>query len=74
MSVNVKLYSVLKQGRFEETEIEPGGGSTLRDLIAALDMKVEDVGVITVNGKVGSYKQKLNQGDQITILPFILGG
>ena len=74
MDIIVKLYSVFRQGRFEEEEMELAGGATVRDLITELDINVEEVGVVIINGEIGTYKRELNNGDKITLLPFISGG
>ena len=74
MQVRVTLHSVLKNGQFAQGKVALADGATLRDLIAALGIQVEEVGVITVNQQIAPYAQRLAEEDQISILPFISGG
>ena len=46
----------------------------MRDLIAEIEIAVEDVSLIVVNGKSGVYNQVLEDGDKVSLLPSIAGG
>ena len=74
MRVTVKLGSVLSLNRFEKGKVDLPAGTTLRDLLAHLNIAVEEVCVAMVNGQSGAYNQVLADNDQITLLPFIAGG
>lgn len=74
MQIKVKLNSILSFNRFEEANVTVPNKTTLRELIAILDIAVEEVCIATVNGKSGTYNQFLNEGDRVSILPFITGG
>lgn len=46
----------------------------MRDLMAEIEIAVEDVSLIFVNGKSGAYNQVLEDGDKVSLLPSIGGG
>ena len=73
-TVDVSLYSYLRDNRFSRSDVELTDGSTVTDLLQRLDLTTEDVGVVMVNAKNGTFKQALAQGDRITLIPPIDGG
>jgi sulfur carrier protein ThiS len=73
-TVDVNLYSYLREDRFSRSDIELEVGSTITDLLHQLQLTTDDVGVVMVNAKSGTFKQVLSQGDRITLIPPIDGG
>ena len=74
MAVVVKLYATLRQNREEQYEMELASGSTVRDILRKLDIPEEDVGVIMVNARSGTFDQGLGPDDRVTLIPPIGGG
>lgn len=74
MKIMVKLFSILKEGRFEEAEIDLGEGASLDDLLVVLGLAREEVGLVMVNGQSGMYAQPFHDGDTVSLIPFLGGG
>jgi sulfur-carrier protein len=73
--VLVNLYSALRTGRFAEAVVElPEGGAAVTDLLDKLRIPLQDVGVVVVNARSGTFQQKLKADDKITLIPPIGGG
>jgi molybdopterin synthase sulfur carrier subunit len=74
MRVLVSLYSALRIDRFAEAEVELPKGATVTDLLDKLQIPLQDVGVVVVNSRSGTFQQKLQADDRITFIPPIGGG
>ncbi len=74
MLVLVSLYSSLRSGRFAEAEVELPEGAALADLLNKLQIPLQDVGIVMVNARSGTFQQKLQTDDRITLIPPIGGG
>ncbi len=72
MRVQVKLFFHLRKDRIQDVEISDG--SDAGDLIRQLDIRLEDVGVLSINGHQATLDQKLKAADIISIIPPIGGG
>jgi sulfur-carrier protein len=74
MRVRVSLYSALRINRFAEDEVELPEGATVTDLANQLQLALKDIGIVMVNARSGTFQQKLQPGDRITLIPPIGGG
>ena len=74
IKVTVHLFSMLRQGRFSVSDIDLEEGATVTDLLDRLDLDTSHVEVVMVNAKSGTFIQRLNEGDRITLIPPIGGG
>ncbi len=74
MKIWISLYASLKEQRFENKIMEIKDGATVRDILPVLHLEIEDVAVVVVNGKSGTYKQLLQEGDRVTLIPPLAGG
>ncbi len=72
MRVQVKLFFHLRKDRIQDVEIVDG--SDAGDLIRQLNIRLEDVGVLSINGHQATLDQKLKAADIISIIPPIGGG
>ncbi|MBI5579306.1 MAG: MoaD/ThiS family protein [Deltaproteobacteria bacterium] len=72
--VRVSLYSGLRTDRFAEAEVELPEGATVNDLREKLDLPLQDIGIVMVNARSGTFQQRLQPGDRITLIPPIGGG
>jgi molybdopterin synthase sulfur carrier subunit len=74
MHVRVSLYSALRINRFAEAEVELPEEATVNDLLEKLDLPLQDIGIVMVNARSGTFQQRLQPGDRITLIPPIGGG
>jgi molybdopterin converting factor small subunit len=65
----VSLYSALRIDRFSEAEVELPEGAAVTDLLDKLQIPLQDVGIIVVNARSGTFQQKLQADDRITLIP-----
>ncbi len=72
--VHVSLFSVFRSGRFASGPVRLNGPSTVACLLGRLEIPAEDVGVVMVNGKDGTFGTRLTGGDRVTLIPSIGGG
>lgn len=74
MQVTVKLFAYFRDNRFKTKEFDYPGLTTVRDIIASLDIDESEVGVTMINSRHCSLDQVPEQGDQLAIFPVIGGG
>lgn len=72
MQVQVKLFVNLRKNRVQNVELPDV--SDAKDLIHQLGIPIENVGVLSVNGRQAAFDQQLKSGDLIHIIPPIGGG
>lgn len=72
MRVQVKLFFHLRKDRIQDVKIVDG--SDAGDLIRQLDIRLEDVGVLSINDHLATLDQKLKDADIVSIIPPIGGG
>ena len=72
MRVQVKLFFHLRKDRIQDVEI--ADGSDARDLVRQLGIRLEEVGVLSINDRQATLDQRLKAGDIISIMPPIGGG
>jgi len=62
----------LRKNRVQNVELPDV--SDAKDLIHQLGISIENVGVLSVNGRQATFDQQLKSGDLIHIIPPIGGG
>ncbi len=72
IQVQVKLFLHLRKNRNQTVELSEG--STAWDLVHQLSIRLEDVGVLSINDRQAALDQQLKDGDTISIIPPIGGG
>lgn len=74
MRVTVKLYSSLRQGRFQEEPMDYTMRVTVAQAAVQLGIKVDDLGMVLINGQAVTLDHKLQEGDILSLFPLIGGG
>jgi molybdopterin converting factor small subunit len=74
MKITVKLFAVLKIGRFREKELVYPVGTNVGDVVNDLDLPAEHVDILLVNGRHVDREYLLQDGDILSILPMVEGG
>ena len=72
IQVQVKLFLHLRKNRIQPVELRDG--SDARDLVRQLGIRLEEVGVLSINDHQATLDQKLKAADIISIIPPIGGG
>lgn len=75
MQVELQAFSLLgHDGTTRKVIVELAEGATVRDLLAASQIPMDDVGILVVNRKSAVFDQTLSEGDSVTVIPHIGGG
>jgi sulfur carrier protein ThiS len=74
MRIQVSLYAMQREKRLIDEFMDVHKNSTIQDLLRLLDVAIEEVAIVVVNGKSGTYKQTLLDGDRVTLIPPVSGG
>ncbi len=74
MSIKVRLFATLRHGRGKELIVDLETNPTPKKVIDGLDIPVEDVAILLVNGRDGTLTQLLMDGDTVSIFPPVGGG
>ncbi len=72
IQVQVKLFLHLRKNRIQTVELTDG--SDAGDLVRQLGLRLEEVGVLSINDRQATLDKKLEEGDIISIIPPIGGG
>ena len=72
IQVQVKLFLHLRKNQSQTVELTDG--STAADLVDLLGIRLEDVGVLSINDRQATLDQQLKDGDIVSIIPPIGGG
>jgi|GEM_PF-1199369 len=75
MKVTVKHFIQLKQQNAPKIQhIDVVQDASVDDLVAVLNLKKEEIGIMIINGKQAVWGQKLKDNDVVTLIPHIGGG
>lgn len=72
--VTIKLFATFRVGRFETSERDCAAGTTLGQLVRALGIPPEEVGVLLVGGRHAEFAHVVAPGETIAIFPLLGGG
>ncbi|MHC5075620.1 MAG: MoaD/ThiS family protein, partial [Planctomycetota bacterium] len=71
MRVEVRLFATLREGRFDQQTIEKTEAASISELLEDLDIPIDQVGILLVNGKNTSVEHKLASNDVVSLFPAI---
>jgi sulfur carrier protein len=74
MDIEIRLFETLKRRQPRDGRMRLAAGSRVSDLLAALAISPDDVGILMVNRADGRFDQLLKNGDVVTLIPPIGGG
>ena len=74
MDVDIRLFASLKKHQPQDGKVRLAAGSRVTDLLDALGISTDDVGIVMVNRADGRFDQQLQNGDVVTLIPPIGGG
>jgi molybdopterin converting factor small subunit len=74
MKIKTRLFATLREGRGKELEVEVGNDSTVKEIIEALSIEREDVALLLINGRDGSFDTVLTESDVVSLFPPVGGG
>lgn len=74
IKVEVRLFATFRQGRGKTQTMEVKEGTTIADILKALNIAEDEVAIMLLNGKDGSADRQVKDGDVISLFPPIGGG
>ena len=74
MKLNVKLFASLREGRFDERDLEFSEGSSVRDVAKTAGIPEGEIAVIFINARHAELETVLRDGDRLSIFPPVGGG
>lgn len=74
MTVEVRLFATLRDGRDKVLEMEVAENATVNKILDLLKIREEDVAILLINGKDGKLDTKLCDGDYLSLFPPVGGG
>ncbi len=74
MKITVKLFAYFRDNRFKIEEREISEGTTVGDIVDALDIDREEVGVLMINSRHTTFETPPAQNDILAIFPVVGGG
>lgn len=74
MKVLVKVFATLRENREKEAMKELDEGTTILQVIQSLDIPVDDVAIIMLNGRSCETDVVLKEADVLALFPPVGGG
>jgi sulfur-carrier protein len=74
IEVTVKLFATFRAGRFDVERRTLEAGTTVADLVAALGIPEDEIGILLVRGRHADLGLVPGAGDTISIFPLVGGG
>jgi sulfur-carrier protein len=72
--ITIKLFAMLREGRFETETDEFPVGTTVEEIIQQLGIPEKEVTLIFINGRHGQRNAQLMDGDTVALFPPVGGG
>jgi sulfur-carrier protein len=74
MQLTVKLFATFQTGRFDVAQQEHPAGTTVGDIVDALGIARDEIGLLMVSGRHAELDQQPAPGDTVAIFPPVGGG
>jgi molybdopterin converting factor small subunit len=73
MVIEVRLFATFRDGRGKKVHVEQDA-PTVRSILKSLEITEDEVAILLINGRDGSFDQVLEIGDYISVFPPVGGG
>ena len=74
MTVEVRLFAYLREGRGNKVYLDISEGTTVQDILDKLEIIPEHVSLILINGKDATTSSVIKEGEYLTVFPPVGGG
>ena len=74
MTVTVKLFATFRNGRFKVEEKDYPPGTRIGDVVKALGIEEQALGMVMLNSRHTPLDQELSDGDALSLFPLVGGG
>lgn len=74
MSIEVRLFATLREGRGKKVYFEFEDGINCDKIVEKLNINKENVAILLINGRDGEFEKELKDGEVVSIFPPVGGG
>ncbi len=74
MKIEVRLFAYFREGRDKKLFLEFDEPVTAGDIIKQININVEEVSMLLINGRDGKIDTKLSDNDVLSLFPPVGGG
>ena len=74
MEIEVRLFAYFREGRGKILKVPIDGNTTPLDVLNKLEIDVNDVSILLVNGIDGKLDYKFRDNDRLSLFPPVGGG
>ena len=74
MKIEVRLFAYFREGRDKKLFLEFDEPVTAEDIIKQININVEEVSLLLINGRDGKPETKLSDNDVLSLFPPVGGG
>ncbi len=74
MQITVKLFASFRIGRFVAMPQSYPADTTVGKIVSELHIPEAEVGVVLINSRHAELRQRLNEGDTLSLFPLVGGG
>ncbi len=72
--IEIRLYGSFRIGRFKKEARQLPAGTLVRHVIEELALPEGQVGIVVVNDRHSDQEYLLQDGDTLSLFPFVAGG
>ncbi|WDC83265.1 MoaD/ThiS family protein [Caloramator sp. mosi_1] len=73
MKIRVKLFATLREGRDKDKVYDLKEGIKAKDVLYMLNISLDDVKILLINGQDADFEKELMDGDVVSIFPPVGG-
>ena len=74
MKIEVRLFATFREGRDKKQVLDVDENTTITQILDILNIKIEEVAILLLNGIDGDCDRKLKDNDVLSIFPPVGGG
>ncbi len=74
IEIEIRLYGSFRIGRFKQETRQIAAGTLVRQVIEGLALPEGQVGIVIVNDCHSGQEHPLQDGDTLSLFPFVAGG
>jgi molybdopterin converting factor small subunit len=74
LDIKVRLFATLREGRGKELFVDLDEPLTPMHIVDKLNIPIEEVAILLINGRDGQLNTLLTEGDVVSIFPPVGGG
>jgi len=74
MTITVRLFATLREGRGKELTLDVPEGTTPRNIVSRLAIPEDEIAILLINGRDGKMDDRLKDSDKLSLFPPVGGG